>query len=219
MGWSWMRAVHVCLWKKDTDVYLLGGIVARRSHATQTRSTARHLVLVALFVALTAVGAKIEIPLPYVPLTMQTFFVLLAGMLLGSRPGALSQAVYVALGLVGLPIFSRGGGFGYIFQPTFGYLIGFIPAAYIVGLLVERRPEATLPGFLLASLSGLAIVYLFGLAYLWVCTNFFLGKELTVLQTVKVGLLLLLPGAALKVVLSAVLGREVRRRLERQRIM
>ena len=139
--------------------------------------TTKHLVVVAFFVALTAIGARLEIPLPYVPFTVQTFFVLLAGLLLGSRLGALSQTVYVAIGLLGLPVFARGGGLGYIAQPTFGYLIGFIPAAYVVGALVEKRPQVKRSHFLLASFCGLAVVYVFGLFYLWLCTNLFLGKE------------------------------------------
>jgi biotin transport system substrate-specific component len=175
--------------------------------------TTKHLVLVAFFVALTAIGARVEIPLPYVPFTLQTFFVLLAGLLLGSRLGALSQIVYVSIGLLGLPVFARGGGIGYIVQPTFGYLIGFVPAAYVVGVLVEKKPQAVRSHFFLASFCGLAIVYVFGLFYLWLCTNLFLGKELDVYQTVKIGFLFLLPGAALKGTVAAVVGAEVRKRL------
>lgn len=180
---------------------------------TKQKTPTRHLVLVALFVALTGVGARLEIPMPYVPFTLQTFFVLLAGMLLGPRLGTLSQVIYLALGLVGVPIFARGGGVGYVLQPTFGYLLGFAPAAYVVGLLTERRPEVKFSRFLVASSCGLAIVYLFGLVYLWTCTNLFLGKDLSLIQTLKVGLLVLLPGATVKSFLAATVGLEVRKRL------
>ncbi|UCE20589.1 MAG: biotin transporter BioY [Gemmatimonadota bacterium] len=185
-------------------------------HDSQERKgkiATRHLVAVAFFVALTAVGAKIEIPLPYVPFTLQTLFVLLAGMLLGSRLGALSQLMYLVIGLIGVPVFARGGGVGYILQPTFGYLVGFVPAAYVVGALVEGKKEIRFFYALVTSLCGLLIVYLFGLTYLWICTNFILGKDLNLMQTVKVGFLLLLPGAAVKAVSSALIGIEVRRRL------
>lgn len=173
----------------------------------------KHLVLVAFFVTLTAIGARIEIPLPYVPFTLQTFFVLLAGMLLGSRYGAVSQGIYVIIGLLGLPVFARGGGIGYVLQPTFGYLIGFIPAAYGVGWYIEKRSQPKRSHFLVASFVGLAIVYLFGLLYLWVGTNVFVGKELDFLTTVKVGLLLLIPGAIVKAFLAAMVGVEVYKRL------
>jgi biotin transport system substrate-specific component len=180
---------------------------------TKTKLTTRHLAFVALFVALTALGAKLEIPLPYVPFTLQTFFVILSGMLLGSRLGAMSQMVYLAIGLVGVPVFARGGGVGYVLQPTFGYLIGFVPAAYIVGKLIEGKKKIKFFQFLIVSFCGLLIVYLLGLTYLWTCTNFILGKDLSLVQTLKVGFFLLLPGAIVKGLLSSVVGIEVRRRL------
>ena len=88
----------------------------------QHRSKIKDLTLMALFAALTAVGAFITIPVPPVPFSLQIFFAILAGALLGSRRGAISVAVYVLLGLCGLPVFTKGAGLSYIFQPTFGYL-------------------------------------------------------------------------------------------------
>lgn len=177
------------------------------------KTTTRHLILIALFVGLTAVGAKIEIPFPYVPFTLQTFFVVLSGMLLGARFGAMSQIMYLIVGLIGVPVFARGGGVGYILQPTFGYLLGFVPAAYVVGRLIEGKEQFRFTHFLAASFCGLMVVYLFGLTYLWLCTHFILGKGLSVIQTVKVGFFLLLPGAIVKGFLSSLVGVEVRRRL------
>lgn len=98
----------------------------------------RKLVYTALFAALTAVGAFLRIPMVYSSVTLQYLFTAMAGLLLGRRWGALSQAVYVLLGLVGLPIFTMGGGFGYVFQPTFGFLLGLIPAAWVVGAVAGR---------------------------------------------------------------------------------
>ena len=177
------------------------------------RMTTRYLVLTAFFVALTAVGAKIEIPLPYVPFTLQTFFVLLAGMLLGSRFGALSQIMYVVVGLAGVPVFARGGGVRYVLEPTFGYLLGFIPAAYVAGILIEKRLPIKFPQLLVASFCGLAVIYLFGLMYLYVYTHFLGGKDLNLFEILKGGLLVFLPVALAKAFLAAVVVREVRRRL------
>ena len=81
----------------------------------------RDIVLTALFAALTAIGAFIRIPTPWSSFTLEIFFVCMAGILLGAKLGALSQAIYIALGLIGLPNFTSGGGPGYEFQPTFGY--------------------------------------------------------------------------------------------------
>lgn len=108
----------------------------------------RTMTRVALFAALTAVGAFIRIPLGYSSITLQTFFTAMAGCVLGPWYGALSQLVYVALGLVGLPIFTQGGGIGYLMQPTCGFLIGLIPAAWVIGRIAGRKPgaEADRPG-------------------------------------------------------------------------
>ena len=92
----------------------------------QGRITTRQLTMTALFVALIAVGAFIRVPLPNCPFTLQILFTTLAGIVLGSRLGAASVGIYIVLGLIGVPIFTSGGGPGYILQPTFGYLIGFM---------------------------------------------------------------------------------------------
>ena len=93
----------------------------------------RDLVLIPLFAALFSIGAFIKIPIGLVPASLQTIFVLLAGMLLGARRGALAVLLYLLLGLIGLPVFTAGGGPGYILHPTFGYLLGMLPAAWLAG--------------------------------------------------------------------------------------
>lgn len=90
----------------------------------------RDLIYCALFAALTAIGAFLHFQLFQATITLQFFFTAMAGLLLGAKLGALSQLLYVVLGLVGVPIFAAGGGFGYIFNPTFGFLLGLIPTAW-----------------------------------------------------------------------------------------
>ena len=80
------------------------------------------MILCAMFVALIAVGAFIKVPIPVVPFTLQYLFTMLAGLLLGGKKGSLAVGIYILLGLIGLPIFAQGGGIGYIFQPSFGYI-------------------------------------------------------------------------------------------------
>ena len=99
----------------------------------------RDLIYCALFAALTAIGAFIHFQFMHATITLQCFFTAMAGLLLGARLGALSQALYVGLGLVGLPIFAAGGGFSYVFNPTFGFLLGLIPAAWVIGRLAEKN--------------------------------------------------------------------------------
>jgi biotin transport system substrate-specific component len=111
-----------------------------------------------LFAALTAVGAQIEIPHSPVPYTMQTFFVLLAGAVLGPRVGALSMLAYLAAGALGMPVFS-GFGFGLarLLGPTGGYLLAFPAAAFAVGYLAGGRP--TLARLALSMTAALLIVF------------------------------------------------------------
>ena len=94
-------------------------------------SRTKEMVLFGLFTALIAIGAFIKIPVPVCPFTLQLLFTTLAGLILGSRNGACSVGLYVLLGLAGVPVFTEGGGPSYIFQPTFGYLIGFIAGAWL----------------------------------------------------------------------------------------
>lgn len=117
------------------------------------------------FTALTAVGAQIEISHYPVPYTLQTLFVLLAGAVLGSRAGAMSQVVYLVLGIIGLPVFS-GWGFGVmrIVGPTGGYLLGFPVAAFIVGSLL--REHRSYLWIVVAMFAGLFVVFTLGTIHL-----------------------------------------------------
>lgn len=126
--------------------------------------TTRKLVRTALFAALTAVGAFLKIPLGPSAITLQFFFTAMAGCLLGSGCGALSQLIYVLLGLLGLPIFTAGGGFSYVLHPTFGFLLGLIPAAWVIGRLA--RSTRSFWRIALAALAGLAVLYAVGLPYM-----------------------------------------------------
>ncbi|MCG8515538.1 MAG: biotin transporter BioY [Halanaerobiales bacterium] len=156
------------------------------------------MVMVAIFTSLTAIGGFIRIPLPFVPITLQTFFVLMAGIILGKKSGALSQLLYVALGLIGIPIFAGGGGIASIFHPSFGYLLGFIVAAFTVGLLLEKK-QVDFRNTLLVSVVGMAVVYLFGVPYLYFVLNQVTGMEISLFTAIKTGMLVFLPGDLLKV--------------------
>ena len=148
---------------------------------------------VSVFIILTALGAYVRIPLPFtpVPITLQTFFVILTGAVLGKKLGTLSQAGYVILGTLGLPIFAGAGcGLTYLAGPTGGYLMGFIVGAFIVGCLIELRKSAAwkVAIFIL----GLASVYLCGILWLSFVLNISLYKS------VLLGVIPFIPGAVIK---------------------
>jgi biotin transport system substrate-specific component len=150
----------------------------------------KEMILVALFAALTAIGAFIKIPIPPVPITLQFLFCAFAGVLLGSRLGLYSQLLYVFIGLIGIPIFTNGGGLSYIFQPTFGYLLGFILCAYIIGKLTEKIETITFKRMLKPVIAGMLGVYGVGVPYLYIILNVYLGREVPLLTVLKTGFLI-----------------------------
>jgi biotin transport system substrate-specific component len=160
---------------------------------------ARIYTLVPLFTALTAAGAFIKIPTPIVPITLQTLMVILSGLVLGARGGALSQLLYVFMGLLGLPLFSGGGGPAYVFSPTFGYLVGFVVAAAVVGFFAEKGGNRW-P--ILGIFASIVIMYACGVPYLYLSMNCFLDKPITFLRAVEIGALLPLFGDVLKAVIA-----------------
>ena len=173
--------------------------------------SARKLVYTALFAALTAAGAFLKIPLGVSSITLQFLFTAMAGVLLGTGGGALSQAVYVALGLLGLPILTAGGGFGYVLQPTFGFLLGLIPAAAVIGAMTRRSSSPV--RIALACVVGLAVLYAIGVPYMALILNGYMGKGMSVSGLLWAGMLPFLPGDAIKIVITAVLCPLLRRRI------
>jgi biotin transport system substrate-specific component len=152
----------------------------------------------ALFGALTAIGAYIVIPLPLVPITLQTFFVSLAAALLGGALGALSQVVYVLIGMLGLPVFAGGkGGFGVLMGPTGGYLAGFIVGAYIIGRLIEAKKNPGFAWIVSAMIIGHIALYALGVGQLMLVAKLSLGKALAV------GVIPTLPGGVIKILAAA----------------
>ena len=172
----------------------------------------RILTRTALFAALTAAGAFIRIPLGYSSVTLQFLCTAMAGCLLGPACGAASQAVYVALGLLGLPIFTQGGGLSYLLQPTCGFLLGLIPSASVIGLLTARRPPHPLRTAL-ACFAGLAVLYAVGLPYMAVILNRYMGKAMDFTAILWAGMLPFLPGDMLKIAVTAALAPLLQKRL------
>ena len=169
----------------------------------------RDMVLCALFVALIAAGAFIKIPVPVVPFTLQLLFTMMAGLLLGGRLGFCAVGAYIFLGLAGLPIFTQGGGIGYIFQPTFGYIIGFALGAYVTGVIANREERPGYRRLLAANLAGLAIVYLFGMVYFYLISNFYLGSPIGLWPLFLYCFLLVVPGDIALCILGAILGKRL----------
>jgi len=162
---------------------------------------------VAGFALLTAIGALIRIPLPFtpVPITMQTFFVLLSGVILGGRKGSLSQIVYVSAGVVGLPVFAgMTSGIALLSGATGGFLAGFIVAPKVVGLILGESAERR--RLILALIAGTAAIFLLGNIWLLILMN---GD---ILKTLSLGLIPFLPGALIKIGLVVAVVEAMRHR-------
>ncbi|MGI6423874.1 MAG: biotin transporter BioY [Tepidanaerobacteraceae bacterium] len=152
------------------------------------RLKTREMILIALFAALTSIGAFIKIPTPIVPLTLQYLFCAYSGILLGSKLGLYSQLLYLVIGLMGFPVFTQGGGLTYIFQPTFGYIVGFSLCAYVIGKLTEELKKVSVASLLVPILAGMTVVYICGLVHLYLIMNFYLGKSMSIKAVIISGL-------------------------------
>ncbi len=166
------------------------------------------MIYASLFGAATAAGAYLVIPLPPVPITLQTLFLGLAGALLGARLGALSQLIYLLIGIIGLPVFAGGkAGLGVLFGPTGGYLIGFVAGAWVIGALVSLRKNPGFAWICTALAVGTLVIYLFGV------TQLSLVAKLSFKKAIAVGVLPFLIGDAVKILAAAFVVIKVKPRL------
>ncbi|MDR1619854.1 MAG: biotin transporter BioY [Clostridiales bacterium] len=175
----------------------------------------RLLPLAALFTALTAIGAFIKIPLPPypVPMTLQTAFVFLCGLLLPRREAALSQLAYVLSGLMGLPVFISGGGIGYIFNPTFGYLIAFICGAPLLSVLAGKTLyQNKMAAFTVGGLFIIVGIQLLGVAYFAFLSAVYLKTPLAFSRVVYL-IVIFIPLDVIKFALAAALAKLLRKRI------
>lgn len=167
----------------------------------------KEMILISLFTALSAIGAFLSIPMGNVPITLQSMFVILSGLLLGPKLGALSQLVYILLGLSGVRIFAEfSGGPQVILKPSFGFLIGFIFASYIVGKIARGGKSCGFNRILIASLAGTSVVYLFGVPYMYLILNTIMGQSVPFSMALKTGCIIFLPGDLLKAILASWVG-------------
>ena len=167
------------------------------------------LIMCSLFVALIVVGAFIKIPVPVVPFTLQLLFTMMAGLLLGGKLGALSVCVYILMGLLGLPVFAEGGGLAYILKPSFGYIIGFAVASYVTCIIANKVSNPSYKRLFAANFIGLGIVYLFGMVYYYLMSNFYLGNPIGLWPLFLYCFILAVPGDIVLCVLGAFLGKRM----------
>lgn len=169
----------------------------------------KKITLCALFIALIVIGAFIRIPVPIVPFTLQFLFTMLAGLLLGGKLGTVCVAAYIAMGLLGLPVFAEGGGVTYLLKPSFGYIIGFAAAAYVTGRIANKVAQPTFRRLLTASFIGLGIVYLFGMTYYYFISNFYLSTPIGLWPLFLYCFVLAVPGDILLCILGSMIAKRI----------
>lgn len=174
---------------------------------TEQSTKLRNIIICALFVAITAILAQVTIPLPLVPITGQTLAVGLVATILGSRLGAATMVGYLALGATGATVFANmSGGFGVIVGPTGGFIIGFIAAAYLTGLILEKA-GFNLTIAIIANLVGMVVTLAIGVVQLKYVAN------LSWAGAMAGGVTPFIIGGLLKAFLAAWLGILIRNRL------
>lgn len=173
-----------------------------------SRKIATDVVLVAAGAALVSLAAQLTIPLPYVPITMQTLAVLVVGASLGAARGAASLSLYTVLGLVGLPVFAPKDdgthvtGLAALGGSSFGYILGFILAAALVGWLAQRQWERKFLGGLLAFSIGTIATFVIGVPWLAVWLQVF-GHPHDLMYVLNAGVFPFVPGGIVKAFLAA----------------
>lgn len=172
------------------------------------------MIEISIFAVLTAVGARLMVPVPFVPFTLQTLVCMLAGLLLGPKRGAASQALYMAMGLIGIPVFTSAAGPAAVLMPSFGYILGFIGCAWLSGCLrdmfLKKYGSVTRLQYFAAAMAGVVVVYLIGVAYLYVILNFWVKSGgATIFKVLSIGFFSTIAGDAAKAALAAVIARRL----------
>lgn len=177
----------------------------------------KKILMTALFAALMAVGAYIKVPLPPVPITLQTLFVLTAGLMCGWKTGLASVAIYLFIGAIGLPVFTSGGGLGVMLGPTGGFLFGLIPAVLIAGICSDigyRHAEGDEPNkkrFLIWCCIGAVLatfIGIYGVGVSWLKIN----RQLSWGAAFAGGMYPFLLGDTIKIIVAVILARNFRER-------
>lgn len=169
------------------------------------------LTLSALFCTLICVGSFIRIPMPnMMPVTLQTFFVLLTALVLPFKASILAILTYIVIGLIGLPIFSGGGGLGYVLMPNFGFTIGFLIATVIISVITEKLKNCKLWQYIAISLLGMAIIYIIGILYFAFIANVHNNNNYSWVWFIQTVFLPFLPKEIICIILSSLSAYKIR---------
>lgn len=159
------------------------------------------LCYMAILLALLVVCSKISINIGPIPITLQTFSVIILGYILKLKKSLIVFLTYIIIGLIGIPVFSGGGGFDYILKPSFGFIIGFMLSSFITGIEFKKSNKYIL---FLQGLLGLVIIDVIGLIYMYLIMNYYYGMDKDMFYIIEVGLTPFIIKDIISVVISTI---------------
>lgn len=162
----------------------------------------KDLTMMAIIEAILIVCSKITFQIGTIPLTLQTFGVFISSLILGVKKSAIVFILYILLGILGLPVFSNGGGWHYIYEPSFGFIIGFFFSSLIIGL--ASKSNKFYLKYILSTI-GLLIIYTFGAVYMYIIINYYLGLDKDIYYILSVGILPFIAKDFITVILSCII--------------
>ncbi len=195
----------------DNDVTFIGG-----TNMKKQKLRASDMALVGMFAALMGIGANMTSFAPFlqiggIPLTMQPFFCLLSGLLLGRRLGALAMIVYALVGFMGAPVFAHfSGGISALFKGSGGFILSYIPAAYAAGWVTDRKADPQTKHFFAASVIGTAVIYFIGVNYMYLAFKYWLNTPVTYTAAWKSMVWLFIKDFAFSILLAALASKVYR---------
>lgn len=187
----------------NTDAVILKSNENEKKHI-------KDMLLILSFTVAMIISSYIKIPLFPVPITLQTFIVVLSAFVMANRKVSISYILYLLYGLAGAAIFANGGGPSYIFSPTFGYILGFIIMSYIIGFMLENQDKSNikLQKLILFGFIGVLIQHIIGVVYLYAISHTILDSNSSLLSAIINGSLIFLPYDILKIIIAGIITKQ-----------
>lgn len=172
------------------------------------------LTRIALMLALLIISAQFAIPIGPVAISLQSLVILLIGLTLPKKQATLTAILYLIAGLIGLPVFAQAtGGPQAIFLPSFGFVLSFIPAVWLMAIIRKKKFHQSIPADLIAVLIGNLVIYLIGILYMIFILVFYLNTPITFWKVISIGLLPFIPGDIIKSVVALSMARQLNKHL------
>jgi biotin transport system substrate-specific component len=177
----------------------------KQKNIIEEKAKVKEIILILALTMAMCVSSHIKIPAFPVPFTMQVLIAALCGFMLNGKKTIIPLITYLIYGMAGAFVFANGGGIGYLLSPTFGYVLGFIAMAYLIGTLMERQEEITFKKLFGIGMIGVFAMYIIGASYLYIM----LGNTISVMQAIIQGIIIFIPYDILKLLVAVSITKKV----------